>query len=728
MPLYHFYHNLKTSAKIPTPELKIDLSEEAEVEDENEPVVLQINQLAASLYNTIYKIRNNFGKQISTKRLALAVICLAVILIVPTQAKSYYQSLKNTTQKIAEDGTDGFLALQDSTAALFHADLPLAQKSLTAATKNLDQAVAAMANEHRVLQAIVSVIPVVNQEVASRQKIILAGQKIAAGNSFLFTALSQGEQNASGTLTARLGLIINSLNAAIPNYQGALENLSGVKEDVLPLEYQAPFKDFRLLFTAILNDLKNINNLGQSLQEIFGGEGLRRYLLVFQNPDELRPTGGFMGSFALLDIKDGQIIKMDIPAGGTYDLQGQLSEYVEPPTPLLLSNKRWEFQDANWFPDFPASADKMIWFLRKSRGMSADGVIAINATVLERLLAIMGPLTDGKRNLTLTADNAVATIQQVVETGPEKKANKPKQILADLAPKFMDYFKNIQPQNLLPLLTNLQEALTQKEIQAYFADTAAEADIKSFGWGGQILATKETQDYLMVVNTNIQGQKTDAKIKQTIEHQAVIDEGGAVIDAVTVTREHTGAAGEKLYGETNIDYIRVYVPAGSELISAGGFSWPDENRFKVPEKWTRKDPWLAELEKEIKIDRASGTRVTEEFGKTAFGNWVITDPGQTSRIQFVYRLPFRLARQNTATIAEKWKEIFASAPEMFNYQLIAQRQSGAKSDFESQLVFPETWRPYWSEGQNINLASNGATINKLQLTQDAVWSLIMIKK
>ena len=256
MPLYHFYHNLKTSAKIPTPELKIDLSEEAEVEDENEPVVLQINQLAASLYNTIYKIRNNFEKQISTKRLALAVICLAVILIVPTQAKSYYQSLKNTTQKIAENGTDGFLALQDSTAALFHADLPLAQKSLTAATKNLDQAVAAMANEHRVLQAIVSVIPVVNQEVASRQKIILAGQKIAAGNSFLFTALSQGEQNASGTLTARLGLIINSLNAAIPNYQGALENLSGVKEDVLPLEYQAPFKDFRLLFTAILNDLK----------------------------------------------------------------------------------------------------------------------------------------------------------------------------------------------------------------------------------------------------------------------------------------------------------------------------------------------------------------------------------------------------------------------------------------------------------------------------------------
>ena len=45
MPLYHFYHNLKTSAKIPTPELKIDLSEEAEVEDENEPVFLQINQL-----------------------------------------------------------------------------------------------------------------------------------------------------------------------------------------------------------------------------------------------------------------------------------------------------------------------------------------------------------------------------------------------------------------------------------------------------------------------------------------------------------------------------------------------------------------------------------------------------------------------------------------------------------------------------------------------------------
>ena len=56
-------------------------------------------------------------------------------------------------------------------------------------------------------------------------------------------------------------------------------------------------KRFRILFNAFVGDLENIARLNGAVQEIFGGEGLRRYLLVFQNPAELRPTGGFMGSF-----------------------------------------------------------------------------------------------------------------------------------------------------------------------------------------------------------------------------------------------------------------------------------------------------------------------------------------------------------------------------------------------------------------------------------------------
>jgi hypothetical protein len=395
----------------------------------------------------------------------------------------------------------------------------------------------------------------------------------------------------------------------------------------------------------------------------------------------------------------------------------------------LLSNDRWEFQDSNWFPDFPASAEKMLWFYRHSRQITADGVIAINATVLEQLLAVLGPVTDEKRSLEISADNALATIQQIVEEGPEKAINKPKQIITDLAPQFINFIYNAKPEQIMPLMVSLSEALKRKEIQAYFVDETTEQTIKSFGWSGQIMPTLPDQDYLMVVNTNIQGQKSDAEIIQSISHQAVIGEDGTVLDTVIVTREHTGTPGESLYGQTNIDYIRVYVPLGSELVSAGGFTWPDEKSFRAPEPWATKDSFLLATEKEIKFDDNSGTRVTEEFGKTAFGNWIIIEPGETRQVQFTYRLPFKI---NTADLpsAEQSivRKIVGDDYLSSSYMLIAQRQSGQNSAFESQVIYPAPWHPSWSDGEAVGLAVNGVSIGPVELSEDKIWSVVMRKE
>ncbi|MDD2758064.1 MAG: DUF4012 domain-containing protein [Patescibacteria group bacterium] len=732
---YHSYHQQKSAP--PAEAATEPLVEEPAVEEpialetlikETPPVkkesVLEVETKAATKTKE-KKIKNQpiFWQQIAW-RTALVVL----ILVIPFKASSYYQSLKNTTGQIAANGTEGFMALQESTAAIMQADIPGAENSVVNALGKFNNAVNTMNNNHRLLQKIVSTVPIVSKEVQGRQKLITAGQKIALGNTYLIKGLGASQKNASTTLTARIKIITEHLRAATPNYEAALADLSAVNAGILPVEYQASFKDFKILFTALLNDLKNLSDLGTAVEEIFGGKGLRRYLVVFQNPHEIRPTGGFLGSFALLDIKDGKIVHMEIPAGGAYDLQGQLDQFVEPPAPLLLSNKRWEFQDANWFPDFPASAEKMLWFYRHSRQITADGVIAVNASVLERLLAVFGPIIDEKRGLTLAADNAVATIQKVVEEGPEKEANKPKQILSDLAPQFLSYLDGVTPEQIMPLLVNLSESLEQKEIQAYFTDTDSEETVKSFGWSGQLLPTTANQDYLMVVNANIQGQKSDAEIKQTISHQAIVQDDGSVIDTVVITRSHAGTPGEKLYGQTNIDYIRVYTPLGSELISAGGFVWPDERKFRAPDSWTTKDVWLNQMEKEIGFDERTGTRLTEEFGKTVFGNWLILEPGETRQIQFTYRLPGKVFAPTAPTEKNIFNELVKEDYQTSRFQLIAQRQSGQESSFESQIIYPALWHPSWNEGAEMTLASNGAGIGAHDLTGDTVWSLVMKKE
>lgn len=658
-------------------------------------------------------------------RLTIATVILVIILIIPGSASSYYQNVKITKDKIAHDSTAGFLSLQNSTVALMQADLPTAQNAINDALGSFGSAVETMQNNHQFLQKIVSVIPILDSEVKSRQSLLLAGQKIAQGNTYFLKGIADSQANTSSTLNSRLEIFNSHLLSAIPNYKEALSYLDTVNPDSLPLAYQGPFKEFKTIFTSVLHDLQNLSDLNGAIKEIFGTKGQRRYLLVFQNPSELRPTGGFLGSIAIMDIKDGKVINLDVPAGGSYDIQGQLDQFLEPPTPLLLTNKRWEFQDSNWFPDFSASAQKMMWFYRHSRNVTVDGVIAINASVLERLLAITGPITDVKRGITISAENALPTIQQIVEEGPEKKAHKPKQILSDLAPQFISHFQNSQPKDLVPLIMNLQEALTKKEIQAYFTDQTAQSAIEQFGWSGKILSTNDHQDYLAVFNTNIHGQKSDNKIKQTISHQAIVQIDGTITDTVTILRTHTGNAEEKLYGATNLDYIRLYVPKNSELISASGFTWPDENSFKVPEKNYKVDEFLKQTEKEIKIDERTGTRITEEFNKTAFGNWVITEPGQTSQIEFVYKLPFRLS-DNSDVGDKSWQKI-VNAKQALRYQLIAQKQSGIDSLFESQIIFPAEWKPNYKEGNGIELAKNGASIPSLTLDTDRIWGLVMEK-
>src|SRR3989338_7466370 len=134
----------------------------------------------------------------------------------------------------------------------------------------------------------------------------------------------------------------------------------------------------------------------------------------------------------------------------------------------------------------------------------------------------------------------------------------------------------------------------------------------------------DRQDYLMVVHTNLGGGKSDASIEETIEQEAVIAADGSVIDTVTLKRVHTGRPGELFYGDANLDYVRLYVPAGSELLAAGGFTYPTEESFLVADEWFKDDEDLTRYEEERGVHVQSGTRLTREFGKTVFGNWIVT--------------------------------------------------------------------------------------------------------
>lgn len=727
-PLYHFHHdappeplNITLAATAPRHAPKI-----YQPQSPPPPPKADFSQRLTGLWRTqktrVEKAPVRFSPYRGLAiKVAAGALAGLIILTVPRAALTYYENVRGSVAEITAAGLEGFTALADSLRSAFSGNLALAQSQNDIALQKLSAATALVRNEHPLLQTMAAQLPVVGPRVTSGQALLLAGQELALSANNIITALDQ--TSASSTLFERFARLANSLAITLPRLEQANAYLAKITSETLPANYQEQFANARQLLTAAIKDTQAILTLENSLKEIFGHNGRRTYLIVFQNEAELRPTGGFAGSFAEAIVKDGQLLSLTVPPGGSYDLQGQLDTTVEPPAPLTLANRRWEFQDANWWPDFPASAKKMLWFYRHSRAISADGIIAINSSVLTRLLSLLGPVPITNRDLTLTADTALLDLQTIVENGPEKKLNKPKQVLADAAPIILAQLSKGPADRALAFLSTLNTALAQKEIQAYFTDQEAENSIQRYGWGGALYPTSPEQDYLLVVNANVQGGKSDYNIKQTISHQALIEADGSIIDTVQITRANTGELAGPLYGLTNIDYLRLYVPAGSTLLSASGFSWPDEKLFRAPYSWATRDELLSQIETEVGIDGRSGTRVTKEFNKYAFGNWVITAPGTTSQIQFIYRLPFKAWRRpSEPTEYSNWAALANFIPRAGRYQLVLQKQSGINSRYSGQLILPSAWEPAWHNGLGITPAKNGAEFALPEL-HDTILSL-----
>lgn len=709
--------------------LKTKLKKAKIPEDYSHVQIKYSNSFADNLSLFIERVSTRTSTVFTSSRFWVAVTTLVILIGLPFPTFAYYKQLKNTSASVVEQSTNGFLALQSSTVAAFHSNIPDAQHNLDSALDSFSHAQSIIDGEHQVVQYIASILPFVGTQIESRRHLLNAGHHVALANTYVLKGIQETEQDKNPNLTDRFYNLREHFRFALPQYKEALHDLASVDTSVVPSEYQQSFQDFKILFTAFVDDTQNMIDFIDTMQKVFGSDDFKRYLIVFQNNRELRPTGGFMGSFAVLDIQKGKILGLTVPPGGTYDLQGQLDVRVKPPAPLLLINDRWEFQDANWWPDFPASAEKMAWFYQHGRKTTVDGVIAINATVFEKLLSAIGPIQNEKNNITLNAATALDDLQYKVEVDYNRVSNTPKAIIGDLAAQLLTELPKRNTADALKLLVTLHDSLQDKEIQAYFTDKSTENTIQQFGWGGEIVQTEPHQDYLMAVNTNIQGQKSDAKIQQEIEHQAEVQDDGTVIDTVVIRRTHTGTVGEMFTGKPNISYLRLYVPVGAELVDAGGFSTIGDASFHPPEQWATDDIDLQQKETGRNFDAKTGTEMYSSFGKTVFGNWVITNPGETSEVFFTYRIPKLVNMKDSPQVTpQKWQTAFfgAKSAEASRYSLIIQKQSGTESFLSSTVIYPKTWHPAWKSRDDIDLALNGG-IFKSTLHKDEVYGIVMEK-
>lgn len=458
------------------------------------------------------------------------------------------------------------------------------------------------------------------------------------------------------SLTEQLKSVLLHFEEAMILLAAARDNLDGIPSSLIPAAKAAEFRDAVTKLEKSLRLFAAYKHYFPHLLTLLGDEHPQRYLLLFQNRNELRPTGGFIGSFALADFNDGYLTNLRIH--DVYDFDGRYHEKIEPPEEIKRLTDIWRLRDSNYSPDFALSAAKAEWFLQAEGGPSADHVVAIDQSVLVELLKLGEAVSLPDMKRPLLAEDVDFVLSYIVES-KLRGAGKPKEVLKDLQTALLEKFRD--PRFALKAVPVFLKAIKEKNLQAWSKNPETQEFFSGVGLAGRSRFSPVGEDYLSVIEISVGGNKSDRYIERNFEHTSYIESDGAIVNKLTVTKKHgfnsetLTAWKEKiayyglpelspelisiLGGQRNLNLHRVYVPAGSVLVSLEGLA-ADE----------------------------VATRYDAELDKTYFSFPLAVVPGEKREIALVYKLPF-------------------SVPVNYgDYRLFIQPQAGAPAFLRKKLL------------------------------------------
>lgn len=156
--------------------------------------------------------------------------------------------------------------------------------------------------------------------------------------------------------------------------------------------------------------VRTLANAVSLAPKMLGDQEPRNYLLIFQNPAELRSTGGIPGAMALVHTEGGKIELTQ--QSSSSEFPHYTSPVIELPeeTRGLYGDLVGEYiQDVTLTPNFDLSARIAQQMWKERYGTRVDGVISIDPVALSYLLEATGPV-DIATGDQLSSDNVVSLL------------------------------------------------------------------------------------------------------------------------------------------------------------------------------------------------------------------------------------------------------------------------------------------------------------------------------
>lgn len=369
----------------------------------------------------------------------------------------------------------------------------------------------------------------------------------------------------------------NDLEAVRGDLDRAGRNASVVDSAALPAPERVTLARTQRTITGAVAALKELPDLLSFLDSVLGLEGPRTYLIEQVNPGELRPGGGFIGTYSVIVADHGLVTLEESGDAMRWDENGSQPGdpgYAAPPEPMsrFLGMSGWSWFDSNFSPDFPSNARAGERLIAPHLRTRLDGVISMDYYVVAALLKITGPVSVPGYGLTVGGDDLVPQIVKLdLDTDPSHKA-----VLAAVASVMLPRLASLSSPRLLHLGTVLAQLAAGRHLQAYFNAAEAEREVGRLGLSGTLNPTGAS-DTMMEVEANVGASKANYFTQR--RYDVTLTRQGDVLHhrvEVTVTDP---VARPLAAGYTC--YVRLYVPAAATRAAVTGVQ-PIESGERPP--------------------------------------------------------------------------------------------------------------------------------------------------
>jgi hypothetical protein len=540
-------------------------------------------------------------------------------------------------------------------------------------------------------------VPIYGGDLASAQSMVNMADSLLASADISYKAVTPllEENGTHGITPTRLTEVLVQAQPQLIEADRQI-NLAKAARDHLETERLTP--EIRNLIVKNLDPLITLMADGLSVAEdlprLMGAtsEGPKSYLVLAQNEDELRPTGGFITAVGTLLVDSGRI--SDLTFVNSYDLDNWSKPYPAAPWQLqqYMDTSVMVLRDTSWFTNYPTAALYAETMYSYVNAQSVDGVIAFDQQFLVEILDAIGPITLEGVSYPIDASNVIAYMRTTKTPTAADLASNIKDstgmskviFIKEIADVLVDKIINgdVPLENLVPALLR---ALNEHQLLLKIDSPSITDILARYRWDGAV--RPDLGDFLMVADTNVGFNKTNVVVQSSLVYDVDLTKPDSPIGSLTVVRTNNAApvicnqaaykpnppAGEEKYLITDCywNYLRVYVPSEAKLVEA-------TPQF-VPANWmiVKQDVAAQVDDLDEKID-----------GVKAFGTLQVIPGGESLTTSFQFALPASIIQ------SEAGQSI---------YHLLVQKQPGTQA-------IPVTIRVHLPNNASIKMAPVGAVI------------------